>query len=152
MLPSAIGLLALRIVVLVLVLSTVPSSGGYGFGNDARRYEEITAAAGRPYRDFQVEVPPVALFAIGALGGADAKALAVRLGIFMLLADVLIALVLLRVWDRGAAFRYWVIGTPLCVFIYLRLDLLSVLLAISAVAVYSTFDQVKGLFPGFGKP
>jgi hypothetical protein len=131
----ATSLLALRVGVLILVLSTVPRSGGYGFGNDARRYFEIGSTAGRPYRDFEVEVPPLAVFGISVLGGGDAKSLAVHLAIVMLAADIGIALILLRTWGRAVAFRYWLIGTPLCVFIYLRLDLLSVFLAVAAVAL-----------------
>ncbi len=120
---------------LILVLSTVPRSGGFGFGNDARRFYEIGSAPATPYRDFEVEVPPLAVLGIHALGGSDAKAFAERLGIAMLAADVAVALILLRGWGRDVALRYWVIGTPLCVFIYLRLDLLSVLLAVGAIAL-----------------
>jgi hypothetical protein len=130
-----VALLLLRVAVLVLVLSTVPRSGGFGFGNDARRFHEIGTTPGTPYRDFEIEVPPLAVLGIHALGGSDAKAFAERLGIAMLAADVAVALILLRGWGRDVAFRYWVIGTPLCVFIYLRLDLLSVLLAVGAIAL-----------------
>jgi hypothetical protein len=80
-------------------------------------------------------VPPLAVFGFELMGGDDARGFARRLGAAMLAADIAIALILLRTWGRGAAFRYWVIGTPLCLFIYLRIDLLSVLLAVIAVAV-----------------
>jgi Glycosyltransferase family 87 len=80
-------------------------------------------------------VPPLAVFGFELIGGDNARGFARRLGVAMLAADIAIALILLRTWGRGAAFRYWVIGTPLCLFIYLRVDLLSVLLAVIAVAV-----------------
>src|SRR5439155_15638868 len=128
-------LLCLRIGTLIFALSTIPSSGGSGLGNDAHRYHDIATTAGRPYRDFQVEVPPLAVFGFEIIGGADARSFARRLAVATLAADTAIALILLRTWGRGAAYRYWVIGTPLSLFIYLRVDLISVLLAVIAVAV-----------------
>jgi hypothetical protein len=130
--------------VLILVLSTIPRSGGYGFGNDARRFYEIGTTDGRPYRDFEVEVPPLSVFTIEALGGSDVKAFAQRLAVTMLAADIAIAIILMRTWGRDVALRYWVIGTPLCVFIYLRLDLLSVLLAVAAIALAGKRRLIAG--------
>ena len=80
-------------------------------------------------------MPPLAVFGFEIIGGADARSFARRLAVATLAADIAIALILLRTWGRGAAFRYWVIGTPLSLFIYLRVDLISVLLAVIAVAV-----------------
>jgi hypothetical protein len=133
---TAAGLLLVRVALLVVTLETLPpGSAGTGFGNDARRYHEIATSQGRPYRDFEAEVPPVGLFAIDALDGATGVDLAIRLGISMLAVDIVIAVVLRLGWGEDVAFRYWVIGTPIALFIYLRLDLLSVLLGVIAITL-----------------
>ncbi len=53
----------------------------------------------------------------------------------MLFCDAAIALILWRTWGPEVASAYWVMGTPLAFFIYLRLDLLTVLLAVAGVAL-----------------
>jgi Glycosyltransferase family 87 len=125
-----------RVGLLAATLATLPpDSAGHGFGNDVRRFHDIASSQGRPYRDFDVEVPPVGLFVVSALDDETGVGLAIRLGVLMLTLDLLIAVIVVRTWGGDAGFRYWVIGTPLALFIYLRLDLLSVLLAVVAVAL-----------------
>jgi hypothetical protein len=132
----AIGLLAVRIALLSFGLNTLPArSAGFGLGNDARRFHDIATAPGTPYRDTQVEVPPLAVGAIELLDGRTSVQLARRLAVAMLLCDVAIALILWRTWGSEVASSYWVLGTPLAFFIYLRLDLLTVLLTVAGVAL-----------------
>jgi Glycosyltransferase family 87 len=131
-----VGLLVARVALLLFGLHTLPaSSAGFGLGNDARRFHDIATAPGTPYRDAQVEVPPLAVGAIELLDGGTSVQLARRLAIAMLACDVAIAVVLWRGWNREVAAAYWVMGTPLAFFIYLRLDLLTVLLAVGAIAL-----------------
>jgi Glycosyltransferase family 87 len=143
-----LGLLVVRVVLLVFGLHTLPAtSAGFGLGNDARRFHDIATAPGVPYRDAQVEVPPLAVGAIELLDGGTSVQLARRLAVVMLICDVAIAIVLWRGWSREIAAAYWVMGTPLAFFIYLRLDLLTVLLAVGAIALArrrSTVAEVAG--------
>lgn len=141
----ALALLGVRIALLGFGLSTLaPSSAGYGLGNDARRFHDISQAPGTPYRDFPVEIPPVAVGVVEAIDGASSVDLAKRLAVLMLACDVGVALVLLAGWGRRTALVYWVIGTPLAFFLYLRLDLLTVLLSVVAVLLAKRRAQAAG--------
>jgi Glycosyltransferase family 87 len=128
-------LLIVRIALIAFGLSTLPENGGHGLGNDANRFQQIASTTGTPYEDFDVEVPPVALWTIDVLDGGSGRALAERLAIMMLVCDILVALILWTTWGPDVGLRYWILGTPLAFFIYLRLDLLSVVLAVAGAAL-----------------
>ena len=144
----AVALVAMRVVVLVAMLSVLPerSAGIDTLGNDAARFHEIATGSGRPYRDFDVEVPPVELGAIEAIDGSTSRETAVRLAWSMFVVDVLIAVILVAGWGMVAGFFYLVIGLPLTLFIYFRLDLLSVLPAISGFALIRRGRERSGGF------
>jgi hypothetical protein len=128
------ALMALRLMALAADIRAMPSSAaGVGIGGDATRFHQIANGIGTPYRDFTVEIPPVALWAIDALDGSTSRNLAVRLGITMLLCDLAIAFILFRGWGTKVALSYLILGTPLATFLYLRLDLLSVFFAVTAI-------------------
>jgi hypothetical protein len=130
-----IALLVVRILLMMFALSTLPENGGHGLGNDANRFHEIAQAPGTPYKDSEVEVPPLGLSLIELLDGPSGRVLAQRLAITMLGCDILIAVLLWTTWGPEVGFRYWVLGTPLAFFIYLRLDLLSVAFAVAGAAL-----------------
>jgi Glycosyltransferase family 87 len=104
---------------------------------DTIRYHNIAISDGRPYRDFDVEYPPVMLAAIEAVEGGDVRSTTVRLMWSQLVLDVAIAAVVAWAWGRRAGIAYLVLGLPFVLypFLYLRLDLLSVFLAVLALAL-----------------
>jgi Glycosyltransferase family 87 len=104
---------------------------------DAIRFHNIAMGDGRPYRDFEVEYPPVMLAAIEAVDGGDVRSTTVRLMWSQLVLDLAIAAVVAWGWGRRASFAYLVLGLPFLLypFLYLRLDLLSVFLAVLGVAL-----------------
>jgi hypothetical protein len=130
-------LIAVRVALLIGTLSSLPRApGAYNLLDyDAARYYEIARGSGTPYRDFEVEVPPLELGAIHLLDAGSPRAIAVRLGWAMFALDLFVAGVLWKAWGRRATLNYLVLGLPLCFFIYFRLDLLSVALATLAVAL-----------------
>jgi hypothetical protein len=113
---------------------------------DAIRYHNIAISDSRPYRDFDVEYPPVMLAAIEAVDGGDVRSTTVRLMWSQLVLDLAIAAVVAWAWGRRAGVAYLVLGLPFLVypFLYLRLDLLSVFLAVVAVALVRRRRPVAG--------
>src|ERR1700737_4112107 len=113
---------------------------------DARRYYKIASEDGRPYRDFEVEYPPVMVAAIDAIDGGSARPptgrpMGAQLGIGLgMRAGVAWS------WGRGAGIAYLVLGLPFLLypFIYLRLDLLSVFLAVLGIALVRRRHQYAG--------
>ena len=127
-------LIAVRVAAILWGLDRLPADeAGTGLGNDARRFHDITTTAGRPYRDFPVEIPPVAIGAIELLDPGSSRTLATNLAVAMLACDLATAAMLGLTWGRRTALTYLVLGAPLAIFVYFRLDLLSVALAVAAV-------------------
>ena len=132
-------LAGLRIAVVPLALAsdgTQPSRYNILPG-DAIRFHNIAISEGRPYRDFEVEYPPVMLAAIEAIDGGDVRSTTVRLMWSQLVLDIAIAVAVVWGWGRRAGIAYLVLGLPFLLypFLYLRLDLLSVFLAVLGVAL-----------------
>lgn len=132
-------LAAVRIAVVPLALvsdGTDPSRHRILPG-DAFRYHTIAESDGRPYRDFDVEYPPVMLAAIDAVDGGGVRATTVRLMWSQLVLDLAIAAVVVWGWGRKAGIAYLLLGLPFLLypFLYLRLDLLSVFLAVLGVGL-----------------
>ena len=99
------------------------------------RFTEIAAAEGTPYRDFPVEYPPVSLGAIELVAGTNGNQTGVHLVWFMILCDLVTAAALAFGWGRRAAVFYLLLTVPMLGFLYTTIDLLSVALAVSAVAL-----------------
>lgn len=137
------ALVALRVVALVAALATDPDVEGSIIGGDARRYQQIADAEGMPYRDVRIEYPPGTVVVIEAVDADDLWGSQLRLGVSQLVADLATAAVLAWGFRRRVAVAYLVLGTPFLAFpfLYLRVDLVSVLLAAAAVAV---LHQVRG--------
>jgi hypothetical protein len=140
-------LIVIRVGVLLGMISVLPHGSSYNrLSYDAARYQEIAREAGRPYRDFQVEVPPIELGAIEVIAGATPRSTAIRLGWAMLVLDLFVAAVLWVTWGQRATISYLALGLPLAFLIYFRLDLLSVALASLAVAlVHNGRERASGL-------
>jgi hypothetical protein len=113
---------------------------------DARRFYKIASQDGRPYRDFEVEYPPVMVAAIEAIDGGTVRSTTVRLMWSQLVIDLAIAAVVAWAWGRRAGIAYLLIGLPFLLypFIYLRLDLLSVFLAVLGIALVRRRHQYGG--------
>jgi len=113
---------------------------------DVRRYHRIATHRGVPYRDFEVEYPPLTLAAIDALNGHDVRQSTVNLMWSQLALDVAIAAVVGWAWGRRAMVAYLVLGLAFLwyPFLYLRLDLLSVLLAVAALALVKKRHSIAG--------
>ncbi len=113
---------------------------------DARRFHKIASHDGQPYRDFAVEYPPVMVAAIDVIDGGTFRSTTVRLMWSQLVLDLAIAAVVAWAWGRRAGIAYLVIGLPFLLypFIYLRLDLLSVFLAVLGIALVRRRHQYAG--------
>jgi hypothetical protein len=128
-------LIAARIGGLALILHSLPQNvAGHYVGTDAIRFNEIATTAGTPYRDFEVEVPPIEYFELKLIGGATARDTAITLAWSQVVVDLVVVFAMVLGWGRNAALAYLVISLPLAPFLYFRLDLLSVALAALAMA------------------
>ena len=141
-------LAAVRVAVVPLALSsdaTAPSKYRILPG-DARRFHKIASHAGRPYRDFAVEYPPVMVAAIEVIDGGSFRSTTVRLMWSQLVVDLAIAGAVAWGWGRRAGIAYLVLGLPFLLypFLYLRLDLLSVFLAVVGIALVRRRHQYAG--------
>jgi glycosyl transferase family 87 len=133
-----VALVAARVLVVPLILiDPLTSRHNAVLTGDVRRYHRIAQSSGVPYRDFEVEYPPVTWAAIKVLDGGSNRAATILVVVSQLVCDLLVAAALAYGWNRRAALAYLVLGLPLVVypFIYLRLDLLSVALAAWGLAL-----------------
>jgi hypothetical protein len=116
---------------------------------DALRYREITSAPGLPYRDHEVEYPPLtwtflALVDVPPSADGAGKLLVLT----QLVADVAVAAALLYGWSAGAAVAWLVLLLPFVWrgWIFGRVDLLSVALAIGGLALAGRRRETRGGF------
>lgn len=133
----AVALIALRVLAANAALSSDVTQTDGSFSADPYRWHQIATSSGRPYRDFEVEFPPVTLAAIELFDGGTFRGTLVRMMWFQLALDVAVAGIIAWGWRGRAAIAYLLLGLPLAIwpFVYFRLDLLSVALAIGAVAL-----------------
>ena len=145
----AAALVAARLALLLLPLllaeaHALPARTGRVVIPDATRYQQVLTHPGRPYRDFPVEYPPALLGAARVLHGSTVVGTLVRLGFFSLVLDVGVAWLLWVGWGRDTALAYLVLGLPLAFFVYFRLDLLSVALALLGMWLIRRRREVAG--------
>ena len=151
-------LVAVRILAIVLLLGSGVEDEHSILGGDARRYEAILDSQGTPYRDFEVEYPPVTLGLIHLLGGGDGVVdetqfhenlpLLVRLSIVQLGLELAIAALIAWGWNRRTGIAYLILGTPFLFFPfpYVRIDLFTVFLAVLGLTlVRKGLDRVGGV-------
>jgi hypothetical protein len=115
-------------------------------GGDARRYEVILSSEGTPYRDFAVEYPPVALGLMKLVDRPTPLATITLLAFSQLALELATAGVLAWAWSRRVAVTYLVLGTPMVLFPfpYVRIDLLSVFLAVLGLALLRRGREAVG--------
>src|SRR5262249_39142794 len=128
-----VTLVALRLVVLAIAL--VRFSSAPIDEPTLLRFHEIAHEQGRPWKDFEVEYPPGQALVVRLVDGDSLAVLAQEIAVIACLADLATAWLLAVGWGRATAIRYLVLGLPLVVFIYMRLDLVSACLATAAVVL-----------------
>lgn len=113
---------------------------------DVRRFHRIATDRGTPYRDFAVEYPPLTLAAIDVVDGGTVRETTERLMWSQLVLDLAVAVLLAWGWGRRTALAYLLLGLAFVwyPFLYLRLDLLSVALAVGGLAFVRKRKQVRG--------
>jgi hypothetical protein len=142
-----VALIAVRVLVVGVTLhdlaTTAPRAALTG---DVRRYHRIASERGTPYADFAVEYPPVTLAAIDALDGSTVRQAVPRVMWSQLILDILIAAIVAWGWGRRAALLYLLLGLAFVwyPFLYLRLDLVSVALAVGGLALVRRGRVVGG--------
>jgi hypothetical protein len=152
-LPWLLGALVLARVgaLAYLVLSHQERVDG-GLAGDVTRYVQMATAQGTPYRDFQVEYPPVTYALIRLLSGADLARSIAAVAVSQFLCDLGIAGLLGWAWGRRAQMAYLILGLPLITFpfVYARIDLFSALLTVAGLAaVRKGWDRAGGVGLGF---
>jgi hypothetical protein len=108
------------------------------------RFTQIAGSEGRPYRDFDVEYPPVALAVIELVGAPQPNETGVRLLWLSLFLDGITLASLAYGWGRRAAVAYLVLTVPLLGFMYNTIDLLSVALATVSLSLVVKGHQRSG--------
>jgi hypothetical protein len=125
-------LVAVRLVVLGIAIwnvNTAPVTD-----TTVLRFDEIASTAGLPWRDHEVEFPPVQVAVIELIGWDGVPITASLLAILACGSDLLTARLIGRRWGQGPRRAYLLIGLPLLAFVYLRFDLVSVALAVGGLA------------------
>jgi hypothetical protein len=142
-------LILVRVVAVVILLNSGVEDQFSILGGDARRYEVILASDGTPYRDFEVEYPPVTLGLVHLLQGHDTLGTLTRLAVSQLAFEIGTAALLAWAWDRRVGLAYLLLGTPFIFFPfpYARIDLFTVFLAVAGLALLRRGFQRAG---GFG--
>jgi hypothetical protein len=141
--PIEIGLLAVRVLVLLLAIRVALTGP---VTDDVARFHQIAVAPGTPYRDFPVEYAPLELLIVRGFGSTSAAGIGVGIAIVAFASDIAAWAALRWGWGRRSSVRYLWLGTPLLVFMYVRIDLLPVALAAwgAALAVRSR-ERAGGL-------
>lgn len=127
-----------RIVAVPITLDQRAAQGNHKvLTGDIHRFFTIATHHGRPYRDFELEYPPLMLGAIKVLDSSTIPGSTAATMWANLLLDLGVAGLLAWGWGRRAAVAYLIIGAPFILypFLYLRLDLLSVALAVGGLAL-----------------
>jgi hypothetical protein len=121
---------------------------------DALRYREIAQAEGLPYRDHVVEYPPLTWAAAEVVSVPASPTTSGRLLVLLqLAADLAVAAALAHGWGRRAAIVWLALLLPFCWegWIFARLDLLSVALAVAGLAfVRRNREGAGGVLVGLG--
>ena len=84
------------------------------------------------------------MIAIKVLVGGTLERTAIAVALCAFAADLATAAILARVWSRRTCVAYLLIGLPLMPFMYLRLDPLSVVLAVAGMASIRRQRSVTG--------
>ncbi len=141
-----VGLIVIRLVAVGLLLASGVEDEHSILGGDARRYEAIVAGEGTPYRDFEVEFPPVALGLMHVVHGMTTWQTLLFLALSQLALELATAAVIRWAWGGRTAVAYLLLGTPMAFFPfpYVRIDFVSVFLAVLGLALVRKRAEVAG--------
>jgi len=140
------GLIVLRLLAFTYLVASHQDTVDGGIAGDVRRYDQMANAEGVPYRDFQVEYPPVTFAIIKATHGSSLGLSITLVAISQLLCDILISFILRWVWSVRTQAAYLVLGLPLVAFpfVYARIDLATVLLVVAGLALVRRNKSATG--------
>lgn len=145
-----IALVAALVIVRILAVGEIVAephaSSAYRY--DAKRYHHIATDQGIGYRDFPVEFPPVSYLFIEGVQGAAVDDTLRHLGIAGLVLDLAAAAAVFWGFGRRECLAYLVLGLPFLYipYVYFRVDLLSVALAMWGLAlVRRRWDRTGGV-------
>jgi hypothetical protein len=140
------ALIAARVAALAYLMFSNQDTIEGGLAGDVHRYVEMSTAHGIPYRDFQVEYPPVTYGLIRLLNGSTLGFTIGAVAVSQFACDIGIAFVLRWVWGVRAQIAYLALGLPLIVypFIYARIDLFTALLTVVGLALVRKARDVSG--------
>lgn len=142
-----VALCALRVVAAgLLVQSSYTRDPRSSLTGDVRRYHQIATAKGTPYRRVRIEYPPITWAAVEVLDGSTVRSSALHLIWSQVVLDLVVVGALAYGWGRRSAIAYLCLGLVFVIwpFLYLRLDLLSVALAMWGLALVRRHAQVGG--------
>lgn len=126
-------MLLFRVLLLALFLGQI-AHGRIG-GPDVERFRTIALHAGTPWRDFPVEYAPLQALIVRLVFGASLHTDATILAMIAWAADLATFSVLRIAWGRRAGLLYLLLGLPLLGFIYQRIDLVPVALAVTGLGL-----------------
>jgi hypothetical protein len=138
-LERVIGIIAVGTIVLRLVVAlTSENNLNSVYGADIGRFLQLGHRHGRPYIDYRVEYPVLALmlFKLIALWADGLVSYARSVVALNVLADMAIAGILFRYWGRAAAAFYLIFGVTLVSLVYLRIDAVTTLLALLGLTLF----------------
>jgi hypothetical protein len=121
-------------------------TGPFSTQSDAARYRTVAVTDGRPYRDFDVEYPPVAVGMFHAIGPQDFGDFRERLLVLEAACQGLVVFLLFRVWGRRAGWSYLALSTPMLFVVYTGFDLVAVAIAVSGAALVRRRRVYAGAF------
>ena len=130
--PVSWALLAGHGLIWLAVLAFHPADA---IGDDIARFVQIASAPGTLYRDVPVEYMPLEALLIRGLLDAPVGEVAVRVVVLSAVCDVLAFWLVGRLFGRPAGRAYLAIALPLQVFMIFRLDMVAVVLVLSALAL-----------------
>lgn len=145
-----VGAIAALILVRVFILTAaLPGSPRANIGilsSDTTAYHHLGDEPGLPYRDHAVAFPPVSWAFIELTNGGSAAQTMSNVGWGSLILDLLAAGAIAYGWGRRATLVYLVLGLPFLYlpFVYFRVDLLSVAMAIWGLALAKRDREVAG--------
>lgn len=112
--------------------------------SDVANFQRLAAEDGVPYRDFEIEYPPLTYLAAEALHSSDYETMLVRLVVSQLALDLACAALVGFGWGRRATVSYLLVALPILRLELVRLDLLSVVLALGAMVLVQRKREVLG--------
>ncbi len=111
------------------------AGGNYSTQSDAARYRSIARMHGTPYRDFDVEYPPLALGLFRAVGPRSFDGFRERLFALQVACQALTVFLLFRCWSGRAGWSYLALSTPMLFVVYTGFDLVAVAIAVAGAAL-----------------